>query len=149
ISPLIGTAEITIREWASTDTPPLPSQPASATGTIEVTKFPPGFYCKDFKASPAEIERGGGVTLTWNASSNADCELEYGQNKWSVRDQSCTVPSLNETTVFTLTARGVQDGQTVILTQSTTVVVLNPGLLDFHAQPDRVAFTNPRQQLEL
>jgi hypothetical protein len=149
ISELVGTAEITIREWAAHGTPPSPPQDASATGMVPVTKFPPGFYFYDLKASAAAVERGGSVTLTWNSSSNAACTLIFNGQNFPVSGQSRLVTNLTGNTMFQLDALAAKNGQTVSRSMQTFVQVFNPFVIDFHAEPPEVAFANPRQQVEL
>jgi hypothetical protein len=143
ISPLVGTAQIRVAEWVSTDAPPSPHQPPSATGSIEVTKFPPGFFVANFAASAAAVDSGGTVLLTWNASTNASCEIEYEHQRFPVSAQSWSSPKLYSTAVFVLHGSATQNRQTVSISKTTSVEVLSPLVVSFRADPEQVAPSQP------
>lgn len=144
ISPLVGTAEITISEWAapSTYTPPAPPHLPSGTSTIDAPKFPAGFYAFDFAPSSPEVNSGETVTLTWVGSTNATYTIAYSdQQPTDVTNvRTWTSPPLYTTTAFVLTASASVAGQTVSLSLSTTVVVASPQVVSFYPVPSEIDF---------
>jgi hypothetical protein len=140
VSPLVGTATIDISEWASPGgAPPSTKRPPSGTGTIALTKFPLGFFAANF-AGPVEVESSGRATLTWNASTNASCAIEYETHHVPVTGQSWPSPPLYSDTVFKLIASATQNQQTVSTSLTTTVQVANPIVVSFTASPDNVGY---------
>ena len=143
VSPLVGTAIITISEWAApgTYTPPPLTNPPSGQATIAAAKFPYGFYAFDFTANTPEIQSGQTATLTWVGSDNATFTMAYGdQSGVQVSGGEWTSPALYTTTVFILTASASEAGQTVQLNLSTTVVVASPQVIEFSADPSSIDY---------
>lgn len=142
ISPLVGTAEITISEWAAPNTysPPSPPHPASGTATIAAPKFPAGFYAFDFAPSSPQVNSGESVTLTWVGSTNATYAIAYSDQPPTpvTNARSWPSPPLYTTTAFVLTATASVAGQTVSLSLSTTVVVASPQVVSFYPVPSEI-----------
>jgi hypothetical protein len=149
ISELVGTAEISIFEWAAAGTDPAPPAHGDATGRaiIPAAKFPAGFFAFDFKPSASQIAGGETVTLTWVGSDNADFYIAYGdQPPKQVTERTWISPQLYATTVFVLTATAGEAGQTVELDLQTTVIVATPQVVEFTPIPDEI---DPQQQVTL
>ncbi len=142
ISALVGTAQVTIREWTSASgAAPSPDGPPSAIGRIPVAKFPVGFFAEnlDIAGSP-EVESGATATLTWIGSSDASYEIGYGNTRVPVSGRSWTSPRLYTTTVFKLTASATQNGQTVSLSLSLTVQVASPIVVSVETVTDQIFY---------
>jgi plastocyanin len=144
VSPLVGTADITISEWGapSTYTPPSPPHCPSGRATIAAAKFPTGFFAFDFAPSSPQINSGDTVTLTWSGSSNATYTIAYGdqQQPTGVANGTWTSPQLYSTTAFVLTASASVAGQTVSLSLNATVVVASPLVVSFFAVPSEIDY---------
>jgi hypothetical protein len=143
VSTLVGTALITINEWAAQGNaqPPPPRSAPSGTGTIAVAKFPSGFYAFDFTAGTPQINSGQTVTLSWVGSTNAIYTLKYADQSVSVSAvRSWTSPPLYTTTAFILTASSTQNGQTVSLDLSTVVIIAAPAVVSFTATPSEIDY---------
>jgi hypothetical protein len=143
ISPLVGTSNIQILEWASPGTfAPPPSRGApSGTATIQTSKFPQGFYAFDFNPQTPQVNSGETVTLTWVGSSNADFSIAYAdQPAVPVTGRTWTSPPLYTTTVFVLEASATVAGQTVTLDLQATVIVATPQITEFTANPDQIDY---------
>ncbi|WP_161357621.1 hypothetical protein [Streptomyces sp. SID3343] len=92
---------------------------------FEVAKFPPGFYVKDFAASPPQVGNGEDVELRWQASSGATLRLLYEDQQYDVTGRSeFTVRDMRRTTVFYLRAAHGTAEQTL----GTVVGVPDPDL---------------------
>ncbi|GLZ37936.1 hypothetical protein [Actinokineospora sp. NBRC 105648] len=79
----------------------------SGTGStfFEVSKFPQGFYVKDFIPAPAQVNNGGDVELRWQASAGATLHLLWEGVQYDVTGRSeFTVTDMRRTTVFYLRA---------------------------------------------
>jgi hypothetical protein len=149
ISPVVGTSQIKILEWASPSTyPPPPDRGApSGTATISASKFPVGFYAFDFTPTEPQVNIGDQATLTWVASANADTSITYSDQKpIRVSGGQWTSPPLYTTTVFILTASATVAGQTVQLTLNATVVVATPSVVEFFPTPNSIDY---QQQVTL
>lgn len=143
VSTLVGTALITVNEWASQGggQPPVPRSPPSGTGNFPVAKFPSGFYAFDFTAGTPQISSGQTVTLTWVGSTNATYTLKYADKTVPVSTlRSWTSPQLYTTTAFVLTASSTQNGQTVSFDLSTVVIIASPGVVSFSADPSEIDY---------
>jgi hypothetical protein len=143
VSPFVGTATITISEWAApgTYTPPPLTNPPSGQATIAASKFPYGFYAFDFTANTPQIQSGETATLTWVGSDNAAFTMAYGDTSGiQVSGEEWTSPPLYTTTVFILTATASEAGQTVHLDLTTTVVVASPQVIEFSADPSSIDY---------
>jgi hypothetical protein len=143
VSPLVGTATITISEWGApgTYTPPPITNPPSGQATVAAPKFPYGFYAFDFTANTPQIQSGQTATLTWVGSDNATFTMAYGdQSDVPVSGGEWTSPPLYTTTVFILTASASEAGQTVQLNLNTTIVVASPQVTLFAADPSSIDY---------
>jgi len=143
VSPMVGTANIAIAEWASPGAYPAPPvrQPPSGQAVVPVAKFPSGFYAFDFAPNKPQVNSGDTVTLTWVGSDNADYSIAYGdQPPVAVTGRTWTSPPLYSTTVFILTASATVAGQTVKLDLTTAVIVASPEVLDFYPNPSQIDY---------
>src|SRR5215831_12676226 len=117
ISPLVGTAEVVISEWAApqTSAPPAPQAPPSGQSSIQVAKFPYGFYAYDFASTVSQINSGESVTLHWVGSTNAAYSISYGDQPpvaIATGERTWTSPPLYTSTGFILHASASVAGQT-------------------------------------
>ena len=134
VSAVVGTAEVGIVE--QTDQPDQPRQT-----TIEVAKFPQGFYASDFTATTPLIDPGKSATLTWSGSDNATFTLMYQDQTVDVTNvRSWASPQLYETTTFTLRAKASVGGETVELDATTTVDVAAPDIVMYQFSPDVIDY---------
>lgn len=143
VSPMVGTANIAIAEWASPGAfaPPSPHQPPSGQASVAVAKFPSGFYAFDFAPNKPQVNSGDTVTLTWVGSDNADYSIAYGdQQPVAVTGRTWTSPPLYTTTVFMLIASATVAGQTVKLDLTTAVIVASPEVLEFYPNPSQIDY---------
>jgi hypothetical protein len=135
VSRLVGTARVKIVEDQGTPD-------GQGTLSIEVPKFPPGFYALDFTAAVPEVASGQTVTLKWQASANAHCQIRRsGGDPVDVSAvRTWTSPPLYSTTVFLLHASATEGGQTVGLDLTTAVIVAVPVVVSFDAVPSLVDY---------
>jgi hypothetical protein len=136
VSRVVGTARVKIvEERAAPD--------GRGTVSIEVPKFPLGFYALDFTATVPDVASGQTVTLKWQASANAHCEISRSGGDAPVdvsAMRTWTSPPIYATTVFLLHASATDGGQTVALDLNTTVIVAAPEVVSFDAHPDQVDY---------
>ena len=143
VNPVVGTAQITITEWAApgSSPPPSPDDDPSGQKAIPAPKFPVGFHASDFAPSRAQVNRGETVTLTWIGSDNADFDIICGdQPKVPVTGYSWPSPQLYTSTVFILIASATVGDQKVELHLTTGVTVGSPEVQDFSAIPSQFYF---------
>ena len=143
ISPLVGTAAITVREWVSVNgAPPNPdTSAASAAGSINVAKFPSGFHVSGFRATSQLVDAGGTVVLSWVGSPDATYTLRYDRAEVPVTQvRDWPSPPLYATTVFVLHASATQNGETVGTDRSITIEVAAPQVVSCETFPDVIGF---------
>ena len=133
VNPLVGTALVTINEWAAkgTATPTSPDDgPPSGQQLIAVAKFPYGFYAGNFTSNKPMVNNGEKPVLSWTGSSNATYLMLYESNVVDVSDvQSWSPPNgLTQMTTFILQVSAQQEGQTATMDFSLTIEVANPSL---------------------
>lgn len=142
VSTLVGTANITLDEWAApgSGTPPQPIAPASGSAHVPVAKFPAGFFAFDFNASVPQVPSGGSVNFSWVGSSNASFRIYYADQNVDVTGvRTWRSPALYSSTTFILRAEASQGGQTVrIDLPAATVIVATPQVFSFSAKPDTI-----------
>ena len=146
VSPMVGTADITIHEWVAPGSYPAPppSKPPTGRAVIPAAKFPSGFYAFDFAASAPQVNSGESVTLSWIGSDNADYFISYADQKPArVTGGTWESPPLFTTTVFILTAQASAAGQTVDLKLNATVIVAAPQVVEFYADPSEIDYQQP------
>ena len=102
------------------------------SGTYYLAKFPYGFYVKNFHADKPFVNNGEKVTLYWIGSVNAIYTLYFSpeippEDVSTVR--TWVSPKLNQQTVFQLTVKAQEFGETVDLVLSATVLVVNPEII--------------------
>lgn len=118
VNQAIGSSQVTVTAYWNNE---------SGTGrtVFEVAKFPPGFYVKEFAASPPQVGNGEDVELRWQASSGASLKLLYEDQQHNVTGRSeFTVKDMRRTTVFYLRAAHGTAEQTL----GTVVGVPDPDL---------------------
>ncbi|MFD9389891.1 hypothetical protein ACFWBB_03835 [Streptomyces sp. NPDC060000] len=114
----IGSSQVTATAHWNDDS-------GSSRTIFEVAKFPPGFYVRDFTASPVQVNNGGDVELRWHASADATLHLMWEGEQHDVTGRSeFTVHALRHTTVFYLRASHGTAEQTL----GTVVSVPDPDL---------------------
>src|ERR1041385_1373542 len=133
VNTLVGTALVTINEWAvpGSGTPPTPDDDPSGQLLIAVAKFPYGFYAGNFTSNKPMVNNGEKPVLSWTGSSNATYLILYESNPpVDVSTvQSWTPPNgLTQMTTFILQVSAQQAGQTATMDFSITVEVANPSL---------------------
>jgi hypothetical protein len=152
ISTVVGTAQVTVKEWGSASaTPPDPKrQPCSGEVVIDIPKFPDGFAVTSFTAQPLSVDQGGNTTLSWVASEGTQT-ITYGNGNGNVTVPGPNDPPLPESgsyvarnlqvnpTVFTLTSTDPQSGLSI---QNQIVVGVNP------AKPQVTSFSATAQYVD-
>ena len=126
VNPQVGAVSINVNETASNT-----SAPAQVyTATFSVAKFPYGFYFTNFVSQVPMVQVGSPVTLTWQGSDNATYAMQWSAapavDVTNVR--SWVSPNLTSDTTFILQATVVSQGETVLTSFSTTVIVASPEL---------------------
>jgi len=125
VSPIVGTAIVKIVE----DTISNSSQAQVKNCTILVAKFPYAFYAGNFEASSPMVQNGAAVTLSWIGSVNATYTILWAKQSKDVSPfRQWTSPDLTDTTAFILMVSAQQDGQTVTMQFSVTVIVADPDI---------------------
>jgi hypothetical protein len=126
ISPIVGTAEITIAEMATANTDP----PQPRTCTIVVPKFPYGFVAGNLTAASPMVNNGSTVSLTWVGSPGPTYTMLWGTGSHDVSTvNQWTSPPLTDVTTFILEVIAQQNGQTATLYFSVTVIVADPNIV--------------------
>ncbi len=93
-------------------------------GAFDLTKFPYGFYVKDFWPKKPMVKKGESVTLIWKGSGLAGYKISYDNTSVDVSNFSrWDSPGLNHDTTFTLEASAQRNGQNVTTYRTTTVTV--------------------------
>ena len=134
INTLVGTALVTINEWAvpGSGTPTTPDDgPPSGQQLVAVAKFPYGFYASNFTSDTPTVKNGDEPpVLSWMGSSNATYLMLYESNSVDVSDvQSWSPPnSLTQMTTFILQVSAQQGNQTATMDFNLTIEVENPSL---------------------
>ena len=125
VSPIVGTAELNIVEMATADKTP----PQARECTIELPKFPYGFYAGNFTASAPMVQDGATVSLSWIGSVQAKYTLLWGTQSQNVSTvNQWTSPALTDTTTFILEVSAQEAGETVTLYFGITVIVADPNI---------------------
>jgi hypothetical protein len=125
VSPIVGTAELDIVETATATKMPAETRQC----TIELPKFPYGFYAGNFTASKPMVQDGATVVLSWIGSVQASYTLLWGTQSQNVSSvNQWTSPALTDTTTFILEVSAQEGGQTVTLYFSVTVIVADPNI---------------------
>ncbi|MEU7501202.1 hypothetical protein AB0B52_29785 [Streptomyces griseofuscus] len=118
VNQVTGSSQVTVTAYGNDGSP-------TGQSVFEVAKFPPGFYVKDFAASPPHVPNGEDVELRWQASSGATLRLLYEDQQYDVTGRSeFTVRDMRRTTVFYLRAAHGTAEQTL----GTVVGVPDPDL---------------------
>ncbi|MEU4745824.1 hypothetical protein AB0G02_35915 [Actinosynnema sp. NPDC023658] len=98
VNQAIGSSQVTVTAYWNNGT-------GTGRTTFEVSKFPQGFFVKDFKPVPAQVNNGENVELRWLASSGATLHLLWEGVQYDVTGRSeFTVTDMRRTTVFYLRA---------------------------------------------
>ncbi|WP_406205700.1 hypothetical protein [Streptomyces decoyicus] len=98
VNQAIGSSQVTATAHWNNDS-------GTSRTIFEVAKFPPGFYVRDFTASPVQVNNGGDVELRWQASAGATLHMLWEGEQHQVTGRSeYTVHDLRHTTVFYLRA---------------------------------------------
>ena len=132
INTLVGTALVSIKEWASDvgDPPPV-TQPPSGTQSVAVAKFPYGFYAGNFTSKTPLVQYGQSPELSWSGSVNATYKMYYDSNDpvdvTNVRTWS-PPNGLTQMTTFILRVSAQEGDQTATINFNLTVEVANPSL---------------------
>jgi hypothetical protein len=129
VNTLVGTALVTINEWAApgTGAPPPVSKAPSGSVAVAVAKFPYGFFAGDFGTDKPMIQNGQSASLSWVGSVNATYKMLWSTQTRNVSTQrTWPSPALTDTTTFILEVSAQEGGQTVLLYFSLTVIVANP-----------------------
>jgi hypothetical protein len=145
ISPLVGTADVLISEWAAPQgsAAPAPQAPPSGRSIIQVAKFPYDFYAYDFAPTAQQIHSGERATLHWTGSTNAVYSIACGDQPpvdVAVGERAWTSPPLYTSTPFTLYASASVAGETVRLDLHTSVFVASPQVVEFVATPSQIDY---------
>jgi len=133
VNTLVGTALVTLNEWAASgsNAPPPVTGPPSGTIQFAVAKFPYGFYAGNFTADKPMVQNGQKPVLSWTGSVNATYLMLYEANPpldvSTLRTWSPPQP-LTQTTTFILQVSAQQGGQTASIDFSITIEVSNPSL---------------------
>jgi hypothetical protein len=133
VNTLVGTALVTVNEWAAAGSNPPPPVSGPPSGTIQfaVAKFPYGFYAGNFTSDKPMVQNGEKPSLTWIGSVNATYLMLYDAitpiDVSTFRTWSPPQP-LTKTTTFILRVTAQQGGQTASLDFSITIEVSNPSL---------------------
>lgn len=126
INQQVGTVAVTVTETATNDG----STAQARSAVFNAAKFPYGFYFANLSAQVPLVQDGGTVELTWDGSDNATYAMRWGEAPAVdvTNQRSWTSPPLTSATTFLLTATVVSQGETVVTSLSTTVIVANPEL---------------------
>ena len=133
VNTLVGTALLTLSEWAApgSNPPPPISDPPSGTVQFAVAKFPYGFYAGNFTSDKPMVQNGQKPVLSWTGSVNAKYLMLYDENTpldvSTMRSWSPPQP-LTKTTTFILRVSAQREGQTASIDFSITIEVGNPSL---------------------
>ncbi len=129
VNALVGTALVRINEWAApgdSTPPPINGAPSGAV-SVEVPKFPYGFFAGNFATNKPMIENGQSAVLTWVGSVNATYKILFAKEERNVSDvRTWPSPGLLDTTTFILEVKAQAGNQSVTLYFSVTVIVANP-----------------------
>lgn len=127
VSPIVGTAVVSIVETATSDSSP--AQPRQCS--IAVPKFPYGFFVDNFATTTPLVQNGQPATLSWVGSVGAIYTMLWGENPpedVSNVNQWTTPQGLTDTTTFILEVTAQESGQTVKHYSSLTVIVADPNV---------------------
>lgn len=126
INETVGTACVDVLERSSYKN----SGYTNRKGTLEVGKFPAGFFFSNFTAQTPEVANGDPVTLSWAGQESAVYYLSYGDgapvNVSNTR--SYTTQALHSDTTFLLQATYVENAETVNAYLTTSVDVSKPDI---------------------
>jgi len=133
VNTVVGTALVTIDEWAApgSGTPPPVTGPPSGTQSVAVAKFPYGFYAGNFTSNKPMVQNGEKPVLSWSGSSNATYLILYESNAAvNVSNVRTWSPpnGLTQMTTFILQVSAQQAGQTATMDFSISVQVASPSL---------------------
>jgi len=136
VNTLVGTALVTINEWAvpGSGTPPTPDDNPSGQQFTAVAKFPYGFYAGNFTSDRPMVKKGDPKppVLSWTGSSNATYLMLYESNAVDVSNVQSWSPlnQLTQITTFILQVSAQQEDQdqTATMDFSITIEVENPSL---------------------
>jgi hypothetical protein len=135
----VGSFDLTITETSTTGT---------RSATRSLTKFPAqsSFWVGELDAYPLVVEPGGGVTLAWSGSADANYTLQYGPstqalppNTWSYRVDNLQ----QDPTVFYLIVNGVVADEPRQIQRECTVTVDAARITRFEASATDVAQKAP------
>ena len=129
VNRVVGTALVKINEWAASgnNTPPPVDGPPSGGVSVEVAKFPYGFFAGNFTTDKPMIDNGQSATLSWVGSTGATYKILFAREERNVSNvRSWLSPELFNTTTFILEVSAQVGNQTVTLYFSVTVIVANP-----------------------
>lgn len=128
VSPIVGTAVVSIVEIATADSSP--AQPRQCS--IAVPKFPYGFFVDNFATTTPLVQNGQSATLSWVGSVGAVYTMLWGENPpedVSKVNQWTTPQGLTDSTTFILEVTAQESGQSVKHYSSVTVIVANPDFI--------------------
>jgi hypothetical protein len=122
----VGNVQLTVNELSSLD-----GIHYATTTSFQISKFPPGFFVRNFTTSSPQVPNGKKATLTWEGSQNAKYVILYNSEQPVdvTKTRAWSTPALTSDTTFILKASVTESGQTVETYLNLTVLVLNPNLV--------------------
>jgi len=122
----VGNCQLTITEVSSLDGVNFNTSSTS----FQISKFPAGFFVRNFTTSSPQVPNGTKAILKWEGSQNAKYVILYNSEQPVdvTKTRALQTPALTSDTTFILKASVSESGQTVETYLNLTVLVLHPNL---------------------